>query len=72
MALKDAHVFAPLREVYGEAFRAFERWAAEHDPDGNMDADVAARAYSEWASKNSIERYLDAAQPVAPMRETKS
>lgn len=49
-----------------EAFRAFQRWVDEHDPDGNMEALDQAAAYVEWANKNSIEKYLDAAQPVAP------
>lgn len=47
-----------------EAFRAFERWAKEHDPDGNMDVCDQAVAYSEWAEKNSIEKYLDVTQGV--------
>lgn len=45
-----------------EAYRAFDRWRAEHDPDGEMDILQAAAAYSDWASTNSIEKYLDAAQ----------
>lgn len=52
----------------GEAFRAFDRWVKEHDPDGNMDVLDQAVAYKEWAEKNSVERYMDAAQPVNPAR----
>ena len=56
-AIKDG------QHVVAEAFRAFYRWSREHDPDGNMDVEVAAAAYHEWASKNDIEKYMDAAQP---------
>lgn len=42
-----------------EAFRAFERWCWDHDPDGLMDILEAAAAYSEWANTNSILPYLD-------------
>lgn len=54
----------PHPDPLGEAYRAFERWCREHDPDGNMDVVNQAMAYSEWSEKNSIEKYLDAAQPV--------
>lgn len=55
---------APKRasEMVEEAYRCFGRWVAEHDPDGEMDILDQARAYSEWASKNSIAKYLDDAQ----------
>lgn len=56
--------------ICGEAYRAFDRWCQEHDPDGNMDLVEQAAAYSEWAGKNSIARYLDAAQPVNPRSST--
>lgn len=46
-------------DIQAEAFRAFDRWCAEHDPDGAMDVLEAAAAYSLWASTNSIEPYLD-------------
>jgi len=46
-------------EIQAEAYRAFERWCAEHDPAGKLDMLEAAAAYSEWASRNSIEPYLD-------------
>jgi hypothetical protein len=49
-------------EQIDEAHRMFERWRTEHDPDGVMDLLDAVAAYSEWAKKNSIERYLDATQ----------
>jgi hypothetical protein len=49
-------------EIQAEAYRCFERWRREHDPDGVMDNLDAATAYSEWARTNSIEPYLDAAQ----------
>ena len=49
---------------WDEAYRAFDRWRAEHDPEGNMDICDQAIAYAEWAEKNSIEKYLDAAQGV--------
>lgn len=42
-----------------EAFRVFDRWRAEHDPDGEMDILEAAAAYDTWARTNSIEKYLD-------------
>jgi hypothetical protein len=45
-----------------EAFRVFERWQAEHDPDGEMELLEAAAAYSAWAETNSIAKYLDSAQ----------
>jgi hypothetical protein len=48
-----------------EAFRCFERWQAEHDPDGEMELLDAVLAYSKWADTNSIARYLDAAQSPA-------
>lgn len=47
-----------------EAFRAFNRWVKEHDPDGNMDIMEQSEAYYEWSKNNSIEKYLDKAQPV--------
>lgn len=53
-------------EYSAEAFRAFERWVKEHDPDGNMDIAEQAITYSKWAETSSIEKYLDAAQPVNP------
>jgi hypothetical protein len=46
-------------EIQAEAFRVFDRWRAEHDPDGEMDDLEAAAAYSDWAKTNSIEPYLD-------------
>ena len=46
-------------QTQDEAYRAFERWCAEHDPDGELDICDAALAYSEWASTNSIAKYLD-------------
>jgi hypothetical protein len=49
-------------EIQSKAYRAFERWQAEHDPDGEMDLLDASVAYAEWASKNSIAPYLDDAQ----------
>lgn len=52
--------------IQTEAFRAFDRWVKDHDPDGAMDFSEQAIAYSEWAEKNSIEKYLDAAQLVRP------
>lgn len=55
-------------EIEAAAFRAFDRWVKDHDPDGNMEIHEQAIAYMEWASKNSIERYCDAAQPVNPQR----
>lgn len=48
--------------IVGEAFRAFDRWKAAHDPDGDLDVLTAAFAYSVWAETNSIAPYLDAAQ----------
>jgi hypothetical protein len=42
-----------------EAFRAFARWRAEHDPDDSMEIDEAAIAYFMWSSTNSIAPYLD-------------
>lgn len=54
------------RRDVGEAILAFRRWVDEHDPDGNMDVLDQAIAYTEWANKSSIERYLDAAQPINP------
>lgn len=56
MKIKD------YENMTGEAFRAFERWQKDHDPAGNMDIADAALAYSEWAEKNGIEKYLDATQ----------
>lgn len=41
----------------------FERWQAEHDPDGEMELLEAAMAYTKWAETNSIEKYLDAQWP---------
>lgn len=42
-----------------EAFRVFERWQAEHDPDGELGILEAVAAYYDWAASNSIEKYLD-------------
>jgi hypothetical protein len=52
----------PGQMVVDEAFRAFDRWLKEYDPDGNMEICDAVVSYSEWCKKNSIEKYLDAAQ----------
>ncbi len=49
----------------GEAFRAFERWSKEVCPDGDRDILELAIAYSRYAEKNGIEKYLDAAQPAS-------
>jgi hypothetical protein len=46
-------------ELMEEAYRVFDRWRAEHDPEGEMNILDAAVAYSEWADTNSIARYLD-------------
>jgi hypothetical protein len=48
--------------VVDEAFRVFDRWRADHDPDGEMDILDAATAYAAWAETNSIVPYLDANQ----------
>lgn len=32
-----------------QAYRAFARWCAEHDPDGEMDIFDAKDAYSLWS-----------------------
>lgn len=53
-----------VSEKVEEAFRAFERWRSEHDPDGVMNILDAAAAYAEWSTKNRIDRYLDSAQPA--------
>jgi hypothetical protein len=50
-------------EIAAEAFRAFERWRTERDPECEMDIMDAALAYSTYALNNGIEKYLDAAQP---------
>lgn len=47
-----------------EPWRAFDRWCAEHDPDGDLAPLDAVMAYSKWASVNSIEPYLDGASPL--------
>lgn len=47
-------------DIVGEAFRVFERWKKEYDPEGEMDILDAVMAYSEWAITHSIEPYLDA------------
>ena len=57
-------------EISAEAFRAFDRWRSEHDPDGMMDILEASAAYFIWAATNSIEPYLDAAQ--LPQQEDKT
>lgn len=49
--------------IQDEAYRAFDRWRAEHDPDGEMDILDAAVAYSTYAAEHGITKYLDAAQP---------
>jgi hypothetical protein len=54
-----------MNEAYlhqAEAFRVFDRWRRDHDPDGDMDILEAAVAYAAWADTNSIEPYLDASQ----------
>lgn len=56
---KHEHGLAEM--IAGEAFRIFDRWLKEHDPDGNMDLLEAAAAYAAWAEKNSITKYCDAA-----------
>ena len=47
--------------IAGEAYRAFDRWLAEHDPDGKMSLADAAVAYSNWSDTNSTAKYMDAA-----------
>jgi hypothetical protein len=49
-------------EIQEAAYRVFDRWRAEHDPDGDMDILEAAAAYSIWAATNDLTPYLD---PVA-------
>lgn len=49
-------------EMQAEAYRVFERWQAEHDPEGEMDILEASVAYAAWADNNSIAPYLDDAQ----------
>lgn len=51
-------------QIAGEAFRAFERWCRDHDPDGELDILEAAAAYSTWADMNSIVPYLDSRSPL--------
>lgn len=48
-------------QIQDEAYRAFERWRADHDPDGEMEILDAATAYYAWSQTNSIEPYLDQA-----------
>lgn len=45
-----------------EAWRAFDRWCNEHDPDGELEPLDRVLAYTRWASTNSIAPYLDPAQ----------
>ena len=42
------------------AWRAFERWCDEHDPDGDLEPLERVVAYSTWAASNSVAPYLDA------------
>jgi hypothetical protein len=55
-----------------EGWRVLERWLAEHHPDSaEGDEDElfgifeAVEAFHRWARTNSIDKYLDANQPVA-------
>lgn len=64
----DAIRFAS--DLAGEAFRCFDRWWTEHDPEGEMDVLEAAAAYSAWADTNSIEKYLDAAVRAGQLSKT--
>jgi hypothetical protein len=52
-----------LQDPYGEAFRCFERWLDERDPERKMEVLEAATAYRAWTDEHGVERYLDAAQP---------
>lgn len=45
-------------DIVTEAYRAFDGWVKEHDPDGEMDILEQAVAYAEWAETHSIEKYL--------------
>jgi hypothetical protein len=56
-------------EMQEEAYRVFDRWRAEHDPLGELEILEAATAYVQWAEKNSIAKYLDAAQPSPQVTE---
>lgn len=51
--------------IVSEAFRAFDRWRDDHDPDRRMSEHEAAIAYYNWAETNSIAPYLDPAAPQA-------
>lgn len=42
------------------AFKLFDLWRAENDPDFEMDLLEAAAAYSDYADKNGIQKYIDA------------
>ena len=57
--LSEAQLFGC--KIATEAFRAFDRWRVEHDPDSNMELLEAALAYARWAETNSIKKYLDRA-----------
>lgn len=50
--------------IQAEAYRVFERWRADYDPNGEMDILDAAVAYYAWAADNSIEPYLSKTQGI--------
>lgn len=49
-------------EIQEEAYRAFDRWRAEHDPNGEMEILEAAVAYTAYAAEHGISKYLDSHQ----------
>jgi hypothetical protein len=56
-----AHEILNADEIQEAAYRVFDRWRAEHDPDGEMDILDAAAAFHSWIAENSITPYLDGA-----------
>lgn len=38
-------------EIVADAFRAFEEWRREYDPDGNLEVLDTIEAYYEWWQK---------------------
>jgi hypothetical protein len=49
------------QQMVDEAYRAFDRWKDEHDPEGEMEILDATLAYAEYAAKHGIAKYLDGA-----------
>jgi uncharacterized protein (DUF2235 family) len=40
-------------DIVREAWRAYDRWLTEHDPEGELGAYEATEAYAKWCEQRS-------------------